>query len=89
MSFKPMNLGSMDGAVTQPHDRDALTLSPSASAVPTTQSGALSNGGSCRDRLGVAYRTDELKIHSATLARWLGHLARAQIRRTPAITRDG
>ncbi len=68
MRFKPVNLGPMHRAVTETHDGETLALPPPALPVPTAQS--LSNGGSCRNRLGVVDRPDEFKIHSATLPRW-------------------
>ena len=64
-----MNIGLMERPVKKAHRRDRLSLAPSPLSVLPIEPPELSDGPPRGDRLDGAQRTDDLKVHPATLPR--------------------
>lgn len=62
-----MNLGVMERPVEKAYRRERLPLAPSPLSVLSIEPPELSDGPSRGDRLDGPQRTDDLKIHPATL----------------------
>ena len=59
----------MDRVVLEVNGRDASAFPPKAIAVATAQVSQLPDRPPNRDRLDIAYRADDLKVHRPNLAR--------------------